>query len=276
MLSAEGRTLISPNARTMRLDGLTYHQGKRTVIIDKPTLESVGRVYAARSVRRALSAKSIHAAPFADALGMIDHHYQQDEPIWGVSGYAQGGFNYATEASALRALYGYLADTKRKPSLTVDGGVSEGNLGLNAVIAAMHEIPTLGCIPLEGLASISYRTFMVVWGNTYQDREVLVGTIPDVLICIGGAEGTRRECETAIENGSVVLMMALREYGPNSLPATYQDFPKLKKAFDKGQLIVCSSRDTLHSSVDRAWARGLDKSLRKERFGKLEALPSQV
>ncbi len=178
-----------------------------------------------------------------------------EDLIWGVSGFAEGGHDYTAEAHFLNVFYKYLVATDRKPCLSVDGGVSEGNLGLNAIAAAMHQIQTLGCIPLEGLASISARTFMIAWGNVYRDREILVGTIPDAILCMDGADATRRECQIALANEGVVFLMRLKDYGPKSLGATYQNDPEMMKAITEKRLFVCRSMSELRAALDANWEK---------------------
>ncbi|HET6746971.1 MAG TPA: hypothetical protein VFH06_02600 [Candidatus Saccharimonadales bacterium] len=262
-LCLTGRTPPALNARTFHLPNLTYthpHDGERSVLIEKESLRSVGCIHARPDVRLALGEKGIHAAPLEDAVALIERRFQQDDLIWGVSGFASAGFNYTTEAKALSELYGYLVGTERAPSLSVDGGVSDGNLGLNAVIAAMHGVQTLGCIPLQGLKCASQRSFMIAWGDTYKDREILVGTIPDVLVCVGGLDGTRRECETALRNGSVVLLLALKDYSPDSLPKTYTQFDTMRTALKDDRLFVCTAASELNTTLDLVWAKAQEPS----------------
>lgn len=137
------------------------------------------------------------------------------------------------------------------PSLVVDGGVSDGVLGLSGILANRFEVPSLGYIPLQGLSSIGPRTRLVVHKDTYLDREILVGLTPDVLVCVGGGLGTQRECEAALEHGGVVLLLALRDYGPGSLPSVYLEHSITKSAARDGRLIVCSNVRDIQTRLPR-------------------------
>lgn len=269
-LCETGKPLPGLNPRVSSLPNLSYIHSDgstRRVFIENEALGAVGCVHAGEDVRAALSGKHIHAAPLEDAVDLIDRRFQEDNLIWGVSGFASGGFNYTIEAKALHTLYDYLVATERKPGLSVDGGTSEGSLGLNAVITEMHGIQTLGCVPLEGLSSVSRRPFVIAWGNAYKDREVLVSTIPDVLVCVGGSDsdkpgagGSRRECQKALKNGSVVLLLALKNYGPDSLPQTYLQYEEMRTGLEEDRLFICSSEHELRTTIDLVWAKAQEPS----------------
>jgi len=94
---------------------------------------------------------------------------------------------------------------------------------------------------------------MIIWGDTYRDRETLIGTIPDVLTCIDGGEGTIRECQTALRLGSSILLLALKDTPvPGSLPTIYQDNAEMTAAINDGTMVVCRSAEAIAESADQA------------------------
>ncbi len=187
--------------------------------------------------------------------------------IWGFSGYATGGvdpetgkpFSYAEEAQSLLTLYNYLDEKGEAPSLAVDGGVSEGFLALNSVVAASANVPTLGFIPKQGLKSVGIRDHMVVAGETYQDREALVATA-DTLVCAGGAAGTTRECIGAVRNGAAALLLWHEKYRDDALPNAFLQHKDLREAFGDGRLVVCKSLDKIPEKVDQILQVNVKKS----------------
>lgn len=238
------------------LDELTFDhptKGRVGITIDEEVLAAQGEVFVGDpALRQALQKRNIHTYDLRDANHLLREYLQSDELVWGFSGYATAGYSYATEAEGLIRLYDQLAKIGQEPGLAVDGGVSAGNLGLSAVTAAMYDVPTVGMIPRQGLADIGPRDHLVIWGNTYSDREILVGTTPDILTCIGGGDGTQRECQAALRYGSSILLLALKdEYAPNSLPNTYQAFEDMQAAVDAGTMVVCRTVDAIPDSIDQ-------------------------
>lgn len=275
LLRTQGEQFPGPRAITP-LDDLTFdhpRKGAVTIGIDEAALSRQGMIYTGDpAMRSALGERNIATNDLRAVGRVIENCIQQDGRIWGFSGYATGGYSYETEAEGLSKLYEHLAENDNKPALTVDGGVSAGNLGLSGVIASMHNVPTIGMIPRQGLASVGIRDHLVVWGNTYKDREVLIGTAPDVLVCIGGGEGTQRECQAALRWGTPILLLALsEEYAPNSLPSTYKTFPEMVAAIDGETMVVCRSMDAIPQSVDIILEAG-EAGNRIDRIGKLKQL----
>ncbi len=276
LLCAQGEQVPAAHRRIGRLGGITYdhpRKGRLEVTVDDTVLACTGRLYAGSSaLRGVLRQRGAHTATLIEAARFVEQRISAGM-IWGFSGYATAGYPYGVEAESLSELYGYLSKIGKKPSLVVDGGVSAGVLGLNGVIAEQHQVTTFGCIPLQGLSSTGLRDHMVIWGNTYDDREILVGTLPDILVCVGGGDGTRRECQTALNNGSVVLLLSPRSYGPNSLPETYQGFSEMTRALSEHRLFVCGPNDSVRSCVDAALMAALRVSTsRSARMGKMRQL----
>lgn len=253
LLCTEGEQFLEPR-ETTQLKGLTFEhprKGTTDIAIDQAVLLQQGMVYTGDPMlRQTLSELNIATEDLASAGAVIQERREHGR-VWGFSGYATGGFSYKTDAAGLTRLYDHLVAKNEKPALAVDGGVSAGSLGLSGIVAAMNQVPTMGMIPRQGLSSIGVRDHLVVWGDTYQDREVMVGTTPDVLVCIGGSEGTQRECQTALRWGTPVLLLALNDaYAPSALPNAYKTLPDMVSAVDSGTMIVCRSMDAIPSSVD--------------------------
>lgn len=241
--------------------------------IDKEALAAQGRVYVDdSSLRLELNRQGVTATGLRAARRCIAHYFEDERTIWGFSGYAMGGYTYEQEADGLQELYKYLRSKRERPSLAVDGGVSAGNLGLSGIVAGINRVPTLGFVPSKGLSDVGIRNHLVVWGKTYRERELLVGTTPDVLVCIGGGDGTRRECQQAIKMGSPVLLLALKNYGESSLPKTYMQLEGAETAVQEGRLELCESLGDLPQAIDTVLAVDTDvrKQARSERFGVLE------
>lgn len=236
-----------------QLGNLTFRHptdGRQPVMVDDVILRA-GLIYAPQSVRSALQRISTPSKPLTTAADLIDKLFKEIGLIWGISGFASKGFDYGIEARGIAELYAYLRE--KQPGLIVDGAVAQGVLGLNGVLAAMQNVPTLGCIPLQGLTSLGERTHTLVWGDTYQDREVLVGSIPDILVCVGGGPGTMRECEHALNHGSIVLLLTLKPHEPGTFPRLYHTKPVIRDAIVDGRFVVCDSIDTVAAKAQEAW-----------------------
>lgn len=251
------------------LDGLSFthpKKGETPIAIDADVLAMQGMTYVgSANLRQALGEHGIPAAPTTAAATLLSEHFQsKDTRIWGFSGYATGGidqgtgrpFGYQAEADGLRELYGCLEERGQLPSLAIDGGVSEGFLAVNSVVARSVQVPTLGFIPRQGLASIGVRDHMIVAGDTYQDRETLVGTA-DVLVCAGGDKGTVRECLEATLRGAAVLVLVLKDYPAASLAYNFRSYDELWDAYNAGRLVECRSLEQIGDSVDRILEAGI-------------------
>jgi hypothetical protein len=221
--------------------------------VDGQVLPHLGRIYTdSIELQNVLQRYAARTALLSSAHRLVKGYLTGKRLVWGFSGYATPGFDYGVESRGMTQLYRQLTEMDHQPALSIDGGVSAGVLGLNGIIAKEHRVTTLGCIPFEGLTSISARDHMVVWGDTYRDREVLVGTLPDVLVCVGGGDGTRRECQAALRQGSVAILLALSDYGPASLPETHQNFPEMSSAAHDERLIICRSEQDIPASIEAA------------------------
>ncbi len=257
------------------LTGVEYRhptKGRRPVTADIRMLSQSSRLYAEVALHESLGSHGLAVRAVGDVLSLLKERYDQGL-VWGFSGFATGGFSYAAEARAMRALHGSLKNMGLEPSLISDGGVSEGVLGLSGVLAERSGIPSLGFLPRQGLASAGQRTHMVVRMHTYEGRERLVGTVPDVLVCVAGGGGTLNECEAALNQGSVVLLMAVRGYDPPSFVESHRDVRLLARAEDEAnpRLFVCRGLQEVMSVASRA-ARAAGRTSKAHRPARLATL----
>jgi predicted Rossmann-fold nucleotide-binding protein len=123
----------------------------------------------------------------------------------------------------MHALFAELNYSNRMPELIVNGGSRTGVLGLSAYIARLHGVQTLGFTPLQGLDNMAPQSQLIVGGNTYRDREKLVGAAADVLTVWGGQGGTERECEAAVDRHIPVFMVNSRAVRRATFPGLLQN-----------------------------------------------------
>lgn len=224
-------------------------KGVRPVEVDLDMLAVASRVYTEdAALANALNAQGAPRTAELAAAGHVVAERMQHGLVWGFSGYATAGYAYHDEARSMTYLYAYLESLGALPSLVVDGGMSAGVLGLNDVLARRWGVASMGFAPRQGLGSIGNRDHLVVWGNTYESREVAVGTVPDVLVCVGGSEGTRRECETALKHGGSALLLIVKpidQYREDAFPKTYESSAEVQRALHEGRMRVCTSTDEL-------------------------------
>ncbi len=277
LLRERGEIFPSPRDVTA-LEGLTFdhpRKGQVGIEIDEAVLRAQGQVYVGDPVlREALQTHEIPTASLKDAMGLMSG-FGANEVIWGFSGYASEGPKYDIEVEGLTRLYDYLAEIGKKPKATVDGAVSAGNPGINAVIAAENGVDRrIGMICKQGLGSVGIRDHLIIWGDTYQDREVLVGSTPDILVCIDGAGGTWRECQWALNCGTPILLLALKkdeDYRDDALPKTYHTLGGVQEALDNETMVVCRKLEDIPASVDTLLQK-IDTRKRPARLAQLGQL----
>lgn len=176
--------------------------------------------------------------------------------VWGVSGFSTGSTQdepreYEAESRALEIFYNCIRQLDT--SLVVDGGCSEGVLGLNGVLAQMHGIPSLGYTPETRLMGMAPRQHTVLWGENYPQREVLVGTTPHVLVCDAGADGTIRECRWARYYKTPVILLGLKEYDyEKAFPNVYQSLRWITEAQETNGFFFCDSEEAIPAAVKAA------------------------
>lgn len=272
-----------PRRVTTPLD-LTYSDQDGVVVpieLDIEVLRATHRTYVQGEALRSRLAQWGNVAPLSEALAFLRDRLSRATLILSVAGYTLSGRSYADEARAINVAYNYLKYAGKRPDLVADGGVSGGVPGLSAYIAQHQGIETIGYIPRYGLPRTSPRTRMVVWGETYEDREVLVGSTSDLLLCFGGALGTMRECRASLRNHGVVVLIAVKDYGPKTLASIFYKDNELAEAFEEGRLLVCKLNElnglehllaeelpqTLQAALDEV---GRQTGFRQHRLASLE------
>jgi|GEM_PF-1739939 len=249
---------------TTRLEGLYYShpiKGERPIAIDREILARQGALYVGDpALRGALQEQGIVSKTWEDATALLGRHLapENDALVWGFSGYATGGrnpatgefFSYHAEADGLLGLYTHLADSNALPSIAVDGGVGEGFLALNSVVAQSAGVQTLGFLPEQGLKAPGIRDHTVVGGQTYIGRQRAIA-MADVLVCAGGLRGTINECIMAVRAGAAALLLDLKDYPATSLPNIFHKDKDLQKAFEEERLVVCKHRDDIPQRTEQ-------------------------
>jgi hypothetical protein len=260
------------DARRVRPQGDAVYRhparGLQRVAIDRLALSGTGWVYADRALWAPFGKYGAEPAAAALAVVAVSRAFDAGTLVWGFSGFATPGYSYAVEAQGINELLGYLKTVGQAPALITDGGVSDGVLGLSGVLARRYQIPSMGFVPKQGLAWFGPRDHLVVKMETYPERECLVGAAPDVLVCVGGGEGTRRECEAALAHGSTVLLLTLRDYG--SAAACYGG-PEIRSAERQGRLLRCDSMHEIPAAARLAIAAG-ERFSAPSRVARMEAL----
>lgn len=271
----------SPLSRKV-IEGVTYEHPKKdacTIEYDKRVASSIPYIYTDNgALRKAFTTElrdTTYSRSTADFIGELRRAHLSFKPFWGFSGYASIGPSCELEADVMELIYGYLSQRPNKPRLVSDGGSGAGVLALNGVLAQEKGIESVGFTPFQGVGSMSPRDQMVICRPTYQDREVLVGTLPDILVCVGGGGGTKRECIEAIEAGVTVLIIALRDDGPTSLAGSWQQTSKIVDAEARKQLRVSEDFNDIlkmleeirHSATAPGW-----RQKREQRINKLARL----
>lgn len=229
----------------------------RDVEIDTEVMHQISTMYARAPMDGRLRDLGASAASLREAYAVISHALHTGT-VWGVSGFATGAtpeqpLDYIKENNILSAFYTYISNSAMRPSLIVDGGCSEGILGLNGYFAEDRGLPNLGYIPFEGLTSMSARQHMVVWGDTYRDRELLVGTTSQILLCMGGADGTIRECLRALLYNSPVILVEAKHYDdPRAFTNVYASIPQVQQAMQEKRFFFCREVGELYKAMDAA------------------------
>lgn len=256
---------------------LTYQHhrhGERNVEVDPRALSSCDVVYADETMTDILYEHGAReVAPLEEAVEVIDGFLTNDpqELIWSVSGFATAGNRYIEEGRAMDALFTELAFRGRLPELVVDGGSRTGVLGLSAYIARERGVSTLGFTPLQGLDSMAPHDHLIVGGETYRDREKLVGSAADIITVWGGRDGTEREIIRAADCQSTIFFMNGREYTEEDVPQTFYRHEALRDAYEDGRLVVYNhGSDDLSAKLDEvvtaAQANPISRAIRRAAF----------
>ena len=247
------------------------------VSIDSRVLGLSGLAYAGnQELRDALLANGAREVlDMGYAANIFSHAYENKKVIIGFSGFTGHGspgkpLDYAAEATGITEIYSFLSTIDR-PALSIDGGIRTGVLGLNAIIARQFGIDSVGFVSLQGLKKVAPHMDLIVYGDTCENRQELVGVSPDLLVVEGGKKGTESECEAAIKYGSVVLLNNVRYYADDAFPRTFRNLPHLAEAEQNGQLIVREYGDNSVIKIAQAYDRAMDQAI-ANRSGRLDVI----
>ena len=231
------------------LGGVTFphpRDGNRPVEADPRVLAASGQIYLAdERLRRAVHSAGGRTASLRAGADFLMQTFAQPRLVWGVSGYATIGYPCTSQADTLVALYRYLANNGRRPVLVCDGAAGAGVLGISGVLAAEHSIPTLGITPLQGMSTMAPRTHMLVYGDTYQQREVIVGLVPDILVIVGGGPGAQREGVATLNSGGRVLLLD----DPRNSSIPWRTVPEMALAVREKRMLVRGKLDEIPAAA---------------------------
>jgi hypothetical protein len=240
----------------------------RRLCFDRQTLQANQRVYAdGPELTQALQESGVSRLhSLAEAVEFLGDKYRNTSRIViGFCGFTgsdlTGELNYHAEASAIQAVYRTLEADRRSPILAVNGAMRTGILGISTLVAQSFWVPSMGYAPLQGLKKIAPQSHLVISGNTYGDRQPLVGATGDLLVAMGGKKGTENECRIALDKGSVVYLLSAHDYDEDTFPYTYSNNPRFVEAEEDGQLVVCRRTSELRSTLRQAVDRTMDQAI---------------
>lgn len=249
LLRTTGNQFTDQKNSRVPLPGITYTNWRRNQVpaIFDPyiTIHGIGELHARDPKVQFELDRYRKRSPSESLTTFLQEKLKRTGLIIGFSGYASDGFHYEAETEGIQAV---LQASKRQGipiDLIVDGGTSLGIPGLSGLLAQQESIATLGCIPLEGLRSVGVRDTTIVLGETYGDETHAIGTIPDILIVLGGGPNAAKEYQTALNAGNIVLMVHLKEYPSNSLINTFESLPGTQDAIQQGKVIVCNNLESI-------------------------------
>lgn len=279
-LRAHGNQFSTSPLAPQPLGGLTYKhptRGDRPVRYDARVLAATGVIYcSSRRAREALDAVGGRTRSMYHITDQLERLKTKPELVWSVSGYASIDQDCSREAAILEEVYKAFRSPANQPALVCDGAAGAGVLGINGVLAQREGIPNLGITPYQGISSMAPRQHMIVYGDTYRNREVIVGSIGDVLLVAGGGEGALRELRAAEAAGCVMVLLGQYSTRKDSLAQTWQKHKKLTNAQSEGRLIIPETKrvsiaDIIRSATQAAAKFSTSLPLRTERLAHLRA-----
>src|SRR6266702_3777989 len=120
-LCEQGAQFPESNRHIWPMDGITYEhptEGRRVVAVDHYALASVGKTYVGTpALGSALILCRAQVGSLTDLLHIVSNVHSGSDLIWGFSGYATPGYNYAIEGRAMRSLLAYLHRLGQRPGL---------------------------------------------------------------------------------------------------------------------------------------------------------------
>lgn len=267
-LRANGNQFKTVPLAPRPMGGVTFlhpRNGERPVAADPRVLAATGQFYIANEVlRHAVHRAGGRTNSLRAAAEFMSQLFAQPRLIWGVSGFATIGYPCGLQADQLTALYRYLAVDRRRPVLVCDGAAGAGVLGISGVLAAECGIQTLGVTPLQGMSTMAPRDHMLVYGDTYQQREAIVGLLPDILVIVGGGVGAQREGVATLNSGGRVLL--IDDLVNSSIP--WPTVPEMALAVREKRMLICGKLDEIPTYAERlrVAARKLAPTFRPNRL----------
>lgn len=252
------------------MEGVTYlhaKKGVRAVEADPRVLAATGQFYVANEMlRRAIHQKGGRVESLQSGVSFIKQAYAQRRVVWGVSGFASIGYPCNVQADQLAVFYDYLA-SQHRDAIVCDGAAGAGVLGISGVMAEARGITTLGVTPLQGMSTMAPRTHMLVYGDTYQQREVIVGLLPDILVIVGGGPGAEREGVATLKSGGRVLLLD----DPDNSSIPWRAVPEMMQAVGEKRMLVRGQLDEIVGAASElhAVAARAVRGLRPARFTEL-------
>lgn len=238
--------------------GLTFRHAKYGALpvrILTGQLPGVGKMYVQNNtLAKTLRGYGVETSPWRTFAHMASSQFSSKRSFFlGFSGYTDPRFSYELELRTIRAIYQHLLSKGRLPTSVSDGGGKDGVLGANARAARQFNVKSIAFTPLQGLETLSSRDHIVVWGDTFHQREVLVGLLPDMLLVVGGQKSAINVCVQAADFDTPVVIIEAKKYkDPQGITNTWRQVPKLVKAHTKKRLFVCRPDDDIPSALDRA------------------------
>jgi hypothetical protein len=239
-------------ARWLALSGVTL-QGDETrepVLYDAGVVPTIPEmVVPSNNMRHALEVVRPGLQTSASAGAFLLRTFAHDGLIVGFSGYGTGTekggrrYEYEDEYEGLLELFAAFHDAEMPVGQVVDGGTGFGVPGLSGVVAEQEGITTIGYTPARSLRGIARRDTSVIIGEEFGDEAIALGSTPDILIAMGGGPNAEKEVEAALDAGSLVMLLTLRDYPPSSIAYMTDRHEGAREAKEKERLFVCESID---------------------------------
>jgi hypothetical protein len=190
----------------------------------------------------------------ASATPFLMNVLQYSGLVVGFSGYGTGSskektYEYQTEHAGINGVLDAFEESGLRVAHVVDGGTGYGVPGLSGVIAEQRGLRTIGYAPVRSLRGIARRDTSVIVGNEFGDEAVALGSTPDVLVALGGGPNAEKEVEAALNVGSKVMLLTLKDYPGNSIAYLPERHEAAREAQDKEQLVVCTSLEEAREHI---------------------------
>lgn len=248
-----------------------YTGDLRQVAFDSRVLQKTAALYASDSrLREHLTPHHWGVRPATELGGLLQVAHCSSNLFWGFSGYTSVGRRYDPWVDAMQRIYQHFSSARHfRPRLVSDGGTAAGIPALNSILAEQHDIECIGLTPLQGVDDMGTHDIMLIHGTAYKDLDEIVGTLPDVLVCLGGGAGTQRECLQAINVGNTVVLVMPVTDGPKTFSGQWRTMPEIAEGIANGQVLICTDLDDiphiLATAQDKAREEHLTQSYWRSR-----------